>query len=286
MPEDVENQDSSNLAQELDAKLNSLDQALAEATESVDDIRGKLAHFAALADVVHEMEAAMSRARVNLGKSEGLAPPPRSAPPLRAVPPQPTPDPQPLGQAPPTPPVPTPAIEPPASAPAPDASPTPAPSAAEPPPSAPAPEVSATPEPSAIETPPSAPAPEVSATPEPSAIEPPPQVASAEPQPAKEAAPAQSETKETVSHCLRLGVSSKTGSLDLKAVDGSVSENPAVVDVALLDYDGRQATLKLWINNAADPNGVRDSLYASLRRRLGDERDADVQIDFEEGSAA
>ncbi|MCI0849773.1 MAG: hypothetical protein J4N26_02340, partial [Chloroflexi bacterium] len=63
MPEDVENQDSSNLAQELDATLSTLDQALAEATESVDDIRGKLAHFAALADVVREMEAAMSRAR-------------------------------------------------------------------------------------------------------------------------------------------------------------------------------------------------------------------------------
>lgn len=92
---------------------------------------------------------------------------------------------------------------------------------------------------------------------------------------------AQSATDELTSHCLRLGVASKSGSLDLKAVDGSVNENPAVVDVALLDYDGRKATLKLWINGAADPAGVRDALLGSLRRRLGDESDADVQIEFE-----
>jgi hypothetical protein len=94
------------------------------------------------------------------------------------------------------------------------------------------------------------------------------------------AAEASTET-EGVSHCLRLGVASKAGSLDLKAVDGSVNENPAVVDVALLDYDGRKATLKLWINGQADPIGVRDALLGSLRRRLGDERDAEVLIEFE-----
>ena len=92
---------------------------------------------------------------------------------------------------------------------------------------------------------------------------------------------AQSATGELTSHCLRLGVASKAGSLDLKAVDGSVNENPAVVDVALIDYDGRKATLKLWINGAADPLGVRDALLGSLRRRLGDESDAEVQIEFE-----
>ncbi|MEX2158185.1 MAG: hypothetical protein WEB04_02165 [Dehalococcoidia bacterium] len=92
---------------------------------------------------------------------------------------------------------------------------------------------------------------------------------------------AESAAGEMTSHCLRLGVASKAGSLDLKAVDGSVNENPAVVDVALLDYDGRKATLKLWINGAADPVGVRDALLGSLRRRLGDESDAEVQIEFE-----
>jgi hypothetical protein len=102
-----------------------------------------------------------------------------------------------------------------------------------------------------------------------------------------EAAPAPSlastepRTGAQVSHCLRVGVTSKGGSLDLKAVDGSVNENPAVVDVALLDYDGRQATLKLWINQSADPVGVRDALLGSLRRRLGDEGNAEVSIDFE-----
>jgi hypothetical protein len=84
------------------------------------------------------------------------------------------------------------------------------------------------------------------------------------------------------SHCLRVAVTSKAGSLDLKAVDASVNENPAVIDVALLDYDGRQATLKLWINQSADPVGVRDALLGSLRRRLGDEGDAEVSIDFED----
>lgn len=89
------------------------------------------------------------------------------------------------------------------------------------------------------------------------------------------------EAGQPASHCLLLGVASKIGSLDLKAVDGSVNENPAVVDVALLDYDGRKASLKLWINGAADPIGVRDALLGSLRRRLGDEQEAEVQIEFE-----
>lgn len=102
-----------------------------------------------------------------------------------------------------------------------------------------------------------------------------------EPEQAVPASVAQSATGEVTSHCLRLGVTSKAGSLDLKAVDGSVNENPAVVDVALLDYDGRKATLKLWINGSADPVGVRDALLGSLRRRLGDESDAEVQIEFE-----
>jgi hypothetical protein len=88
-----------------------------------------------------------------------------------------------------------------------------------------------------------------------------------------------------VSHCLMLGVTSKSGSLDLKAVDGSVNENPAVVDVALLDYDGRQATLKLWINHQADPQSVREALLASLQRRLGEDDDAEVQIEFEDSAA-
>jgi enamine deaminase RidA (YjgF/YER057c/UK114 family) len=92
------------------------------------------------------------------------------------------------------------------------------------------------------------------------------------------------ETKAPASNCLRLNVSSQAGSLDLKAVDGSVNEVPDVVDVALLDYDGRHATLKLWINASADPSAVRESLLESLTRRLGDAENTDVQLDFEEAA--
>ena len=89
-----------------------------------------------------------------------------------------------------------------------------------------------------------------------------------------------------VSRCLRLDVSTRAGSLDLKAVDGSVNENSAVVDVALLDYDGRHATLKIWIEASADPNAVREALLESLQRHLADDEDAEVRIDFEDDPAA
>ena len=85
-------------------------------------------------------------------------------------------------------------------------------------------------------------------------------------------------------HCLRLNVSSKTGSLDLKSVDAAVNENPAVIDVALLDYDGRRATLKLWVNASADAEGVSEALIGSLRERLGEKDQAEVKIDFEEAA--
>ena len=90
----------------------------------------------------------------------------------------------------------------------------------------------------------------------------------------------------SATRCLWLTVASKIGSLDLKAVDGSVNENPSVLDVALLDYDGRRATLKLWVNGAADPEGVREALFSSLRNHLGDANQTDLSVDFEPGSAA
>lgn len=95
--------------------------------------------------------------------------------------------------------------------------------------------------------------------------------------------PATSPSAET-SRCVRLGVRSKSGNLDLKEVDSSVNENPAVIDVALLDYDGRQATLKLWINEAADPDGVRDALLSSLRSHLG-EKDTELTIELDDDSS-
>lgn len=87
-----------------------------------------------------------------------------------------------------------------------------------------------------------------------------------------------------VSHCLRLTVQSDGGSLDLKAVDGAVNENPDVVDVALIDYDGREATLKLWVNPEADTEAVRQALVASLKTELGDSATAEAFIDFEEAA--
>lgn len=108
----------------------------------------------------------------------------------------------------------------------------------------------------------------------------------AQAEPVATSAPSEREPDDQSANCLRLGVSSKSGSLDLKAVDGAVNEVPAVSDVALLDYDGRQATLKLWINGSANPDEVQESLLASLRSRLGGEEDAELTIKLEEKSAA
>ena len=60
--------------------------------------------------------------------------------------------------------------------------------------------------------------------------------------------------------CFRLEFESRPGPLDLRTVDDAVSEHPAVRDVALLDYDGRKATLKVWIDGGASPNDVQSSL--------------------------
>ena len=60
--------------------------------------------------------------------------------------------------------------------------------------------------------------------------------------------------------CFRLEFESQPGPLDLRTVDDAVSEHPAVRDVALLDYDGRRATLKVWITSAASPSDVQDAL--------------------------
>lgn len=289
MSKDLDQQD----AQELDTALSSLDAALADASKAVGTIRGKVQQFAALAAIVQEMDEAMARARSSLSAPPASASSPTLAPPLRAVPAQPQSEREPV------------AAQPDAVQPEPLADASPA-EGSLPQPIAPREDSG----PGEAATEPSTP--EGETIPE-AAVEQPvneaeqsafaaqaaeaigralpprsPTTVEAEAVEAEtvEAEKAEADAGSAVSHCLRLGVSSKTGSLDLKAVDGSVSENPAVVDVALLDYDGRQATLKLWINNAADPHGVREALLASLRRRLGDEQDAEVRIDFEEGSAA
>jgi len=60
--------------------------------------------------------------------------------------------------------------------------------------------------------------------------------------------------------CFRLEFESSPGPLDLRTVDDAVSEHPSVRDVALLDYDGRKATLKVWIESSASPSDVQSSL--------------------------
>ncbi|HEU5321023.1 MAG TPA: hypothetical protein VFX28_09480 [Methylomirabilota bacterium] len=58
----------------------------------------------------------------------------------------------------------------------------------------------------------------------------------------------------------RLTFESQQGPLDLRVVDEAVGEHPAVRDVALLDYDGRRATLKVWIDAGVSPETVQDEL--------------------------
>ena len=111
----------------------------------------------------------------------------------------------------------------------------------------------------------------------------PPQEPAPQPEPALEPVPAEPPTPSQF--CLRLRVGSKVGSLDLKAVDSAVNEQSAVTDVALIDYDGRQATLRVWITATSSDN-VREALHQSLRSRLGGEDVADVEIEFEEQAAA
>lgn len=58
----------------------------------------------------------------------------------------------------------------------------------------------------------------------------------------------------------RLEFESNGAPLDLRSVDDAVGEHPAVRDVALLDYDGRKATLKVWIDGASDAQQVQAAL--------------------------
>jgi hypothetical protein len=69
----------------------------------------------------------------------------------------------------------------------------------------------------------------------------------------------------------RLEFESKAGPLDLRAVDEAVSEHPAVRDVALLDYDGRRASLKVWIDGSASPTEIRDALAGRAESLFGDD---------------
>jgi hypothetical protein len=67
----------------------------------------------------------------------------------------------------------------------------------------------------------------------------------------------------------RLEFESAAAPLDLRMVDDAVSEHPAVRDVALLDYDGRRATLKVWVTAEASPAEVQQALRARAEQLFG-----------------
>ena len=88
------------------------------------------------------------------------------------------------------------------------------------------------------------------------------------------------------SHCLLLELTMGTGTLDLKTVDSAVNDHDAVVDVALLEYDGSRASLQVWVDPAADPTAVRETLLESLGRRFAEAGGAEVRIELEARPAA
>ncbi len=77
------------------------------------------------------------------------------------------------------------------------------------------------------------------------------------------------EAPEQGARCYLLSVESVGGSLDLRTVDQPIAEDPNVLDVALLDYDGRRATLKVWLSEDGDPSVIRDELEERLRSGSG-----------------
>jgi hypothetical protein len=90
-----------------------------------------------------------------------------------------------------------------------------------------------------------------------------------EPPNAPEPAPAFPPVDEPGLITFRLEFESNNGSLDLRTVDDAVSEHPAVRDVALLDYDGRRAVLKVWIVGNASPSHVQDALQERAGQLFG-----------------
>lgn len=108
-----------------------------------------------------------------------------------------------------------------------------------------------------------------------------------EPKPQIEATLQPQEERKTpaaASQCLRLQVTKTSGPLDLKTVDNAVNEHPEIIDLALLDYDGRHATLKVWVSGAIDRQALQQSLTEDLLARVGE--GAEVKIEFDQESAA
>jgi hypothetical protein len=68
----------------------------------------------------------------------------------------------------------------------------------------------------------------------------------------------------------RLEFQSERGTLNLRAVDEAIGEHPAVRDVALIDYDGRRAVLKVWITATARPSDIEQALNARADKIASD----------------
>ena len=277
MDEQAGNLDTTRLGGELDAALTALELVLADASRAVAGIRSTLPQIAALGQVVGELEAAMSNARRYLGIDADTVAEPETP---SAIASEPAPAP-PADPSAPEPAVVTKVIEPEAEVPEVTAPALPL-SASQPESAveiARAEEVAAAPSGPETDTiaelAPFAPVRPEPAAPDPATVEAP-------------GAPVEAEHGSTVpaSHNLQLRVSTISGSLDLKAVDRSVNENPGVVDVTLLDYDGRNATLKVWIDPDADPRAVQDGLLTSLKQHLAQGQEANVVIEVEGDAAA
>jgi hypothetical protein len=91
-----------------------------------------------------------------------------------------------------------------------------------------------------------------------------------------ESRPTQAEPSNRDLVSFRLEFESKPGPLDLRTVDDAVSEHPAVRDVALLDYDGRKATLKVWIDSDASPSDVQAALTEKTAQLFPGENDVTI----------
>jgi hypothetical protein len=93
-----------------------------------------------------------------------------------------------------------------------------------------------------------------------------------------DAAPVQSRPSVSSANLVsfRLEFESKPGPLDLRAVDDAVSEHPSVRDVALIDYDGRKATLKVWIEDSATPESVHAALAEQAATLFGPDNEVTV----------
>ncbi len=99
-------------------------------------------------------------------------------------------------------------------------------------------------------------------------------VHTAEPQPVRPGAPTLNDSSDAAlspiapldpyeaggTTCFRIEFESAASPLDLRTVDDAISAHPAVRDVALLDYDGRRAALKVWITPDTTPAEVQSDL--------------------------